>query len=553
MVSKVAVIALVAVIAVPILLGYALNLTETTETDYKVSGDPVNVTPLLNNSVDYTYIQANAYQLNTDFKVTDHSTYPAYSKTTTAKTSLKGNIAYTTGTNIISSGALISNYDALSYIASYTMSSGYITLTYKTSDNVTHTVNYFHSFIHDYSTGTSYISYYTSDAATSYTAESNVVQILGFAKTGSYNGMMYVFYDYPGESVYIDLAGGFRTASNFTNNDALIELPDYTKSYTLTVNLDSITDSNYTFVIGNYGYMAGGFKKTTVGGDVSWQAFISNSGWFDIYYDPNRSDNTYQVYLESNIDHTIGTNDYYNTHTEIRYVGGWPNLIGEANYYNKYSYDSTLVLPSSTPGFSYIAIESYTTGVFYTPKVRVDSANFRGTELQVIGDSTYAPADFKSNPATTITSINKYGSSLTFGGTTYTVSKEGKITIDGHAVPVKDLVFSSVPNAGGTYDNKIGNTLISTSAAPSTITFGGKWSASVSTDSMESYTYTHTEWNAGKFAWDGINQNFLIVGLITCLGVFIALGIYAKKKGSGGLIPLMIAVGCAAMVFFVML
>jgi hypothetical protein len=115
------------------------------------------------------------------------------------------------------------------------------------------------------------------------------------------------------------------------------------------------------------------------------------------------------------------------------------------------------------------------------------------------------------------------------------------------------LVLSSILNEDGDYDNMIGGTIISTSATPSTITFNGTWSGSITTQSMESFTYTKPEWNAGSFAWDGMDQNFLIVGLVTCLGVFVALGIYAKKRGSGGIIPLMIAVGCAAMVFYIML
>ena len=122
-----------------------------------------------------------------------------------------------------------------------------------------------------------------------------------------------------------------------------------------------------------------------------------------------------------------------------------------------------------------------------------------------------------------------------------------------HQIPVKGLVMSSIPNGAGTYDNKIGNTIVSTTATPSTITFNGVWSASISTQSMESYTYTKTEWIAGEFAWDGMDQNFLIVGLITCLGAFVALGIYARRTRSGGIIPLMIVTGCAAAVFFIMI
>jgi hypothetical protein len=49
-----------------------------------------------------------------------------------------------------------------------------------------------------------------------------------------------------------------------------------------------------------------------------------------------------------------------------------------------------------------------------------------------------------------------------------------------------------------------------------------------------------------------MDDNFLIVGLITCLGVFIGLGIYARKTGKG-VIPLLIVCGGAAALFICMI
>lgn len=556
MVSKIAVIALVAVIAVPILLGYAFNLTETTETDYRTTGDSVNVTPLLQNNTYYNYVQADTHQINTDFSIAYNSnidTMPAYKTITTTKSSLKDNIAYASGTNIISSGALISAYTQLSYVASYKMSEGYIILSYLTTDNVNHTLNYFHSLDHDYSTGNTTITYYMSDNEISSMSISNLKNVNGFTKTGSYNGTMYVVYNQNGQPHYVDLSGGFSLANINNGTYSTINLPEHTKSFIMSVNLDSITDSDYTFRIFNF-MTKTYFAKTTVDGVPHWQARIDYGEIIDLYYDPSRNDNTYQIYMEVEKVGEANNEDLYDCHVELRYVGGWQKLIGEANVYQTYSGDrSSVAIPRPNNGLDFVIVDSQSAGKFYTPTIRMDSATYRGTVMSVIGDATYTPADFRQNPATTITNISKYGTSLTFGGNTYTVSKEGKITIGGHDVPVKDLVFSSVPDGNGGYDNKIGNTFISNSMTPSTIGLNGLWAASVATSSMESYTYTHTEWNAGSFGWDGVDQNFLIVGLITCLGVFIALGIYARKRGTGGIIPLMIVVGGAAMVFFVML
>lgn len=84
------------------------------------------------------------------------------------------------------------------------------------------------------------------------------------------------------------------------------------------------------------------------------------------------------------------------------------------------------------------------------------------------------------------------------------------------------------------------------------ITFGGSWSAMITTESMESYTYTRTEWTPGQFGWNGLDQNFMMVGLLTSIGAFIALGIYIRRT-KAALWPLLIVCGGAAMLFFCML
>ena len=124
--------------------------------------------------------------------------------------------------------------------------------------------------------------------------------------------------------------------------------------------------------------------------------------------------------------------------------------------------------------------------------------------------------------------------------------------IGNHKIPVKNMVLDSIPNASEGYDNRINGTVISTTPEPSTITFNGKWAASISTVAQDTHTVTKTEWIAGGFAWNGIDHNFLMVGLLTSLGAFIALGIYARRS-KGNVLPLMLVCGGAAMIFFVML
>lgn len=66
-VSKIVVMALVGILAIPILLGYAFNLSEVAVTDYKQDGEAVNVTPMLQTASGYSYVWSNYYQMNTNF------------------------------------------------------------------------------------------------------------------------------------------------------------------------------------------------------------------------------------------------------------------------------------------------------------------------------------------------------------------------------------------------------------------------------------------------------------------------------------------------------
>ena len=244
--------------------------------------------------------------------------------------------------------------------------------------------------------------------------------------------------------------------------------------------------------------------------------------------------------------HNNSTYDYW-LDVEFRYVGGWPTIIGEANVYQTYAFSEYISNDSTAPYLNKIFFWATTE----TPIIRMDNAVFRAFEFPIITDNSYDPGAFKTNPSTTINNVTRIGTSLTFGGNTYTVTN-GNITIGSQQIPIKGITLDSVPDGNGSYDNRINKTVVSNTATPSTITFNGEWSASVSTVSLASYTYNKTEWIAGEFAWDGIDQNFLMVGLITSLGVFIALGIYGRRSGAR-VLPLMLVCGGAALLFFIMI
>lgn len=550
MVSKIAVIALVAIVACPILLGYAMNLDETTVSSYKGSGDPVNVTPLLQEGTEYNYAQADLNSINTkfflDYQYNQTSpVYPYYKTFTNARTSINLSYWYTPSPIPTSYWSDMANYDVYYIVFDYDATQYDLTLEEYVNGNLNRTIHHLHSVYADYTYNHVYVKYYE--------VSGGQITGIGFSNHTMPDRLKYVpstSFPIDGYLVnheigvpnkYVDIAAGYYL-NRFTDNSPAssddytrLSLPDNPRDLLMTMDLNTITDSTHSFNItkkDNDGVTEGlYFYKYTDGSGVHWSVYrdsLHTDLITDLYYDNSKSSNTYQIFIDKN-------------GGQFRYIGDWPMLMGEANYYLNYDFDWTTQ--------SNLKDIIFNGGM--SPLMRIDASSYRAFEYQIIEDQTYDPATFKNNPSTTISNPVIYGSSLTFGGNTYTVS-EGKITISGHEVPVKDLVLSSVPSDGG-YDNMIGNTVISTTVTPSTITFNGKWSASISTQSMESYTYTHTEWIAGSFGWDGVDQNFLMVGLITCLGVFVALGIYARKRGTGGLIPLMIVTGCAAAVFFIML
>lgn len=563
MVSKIAVMAIVGIIAVPILLGYALNLEQTTETDYRDAGDSVNVTPLLQSDVGYTYAHPDIFQMNSTFTKNDVKIDPTYESYTNTASSIKMGHKVLDPSDMPAINYPLSHWSRFYVQFDYDYNTTYRVVLSLMDNNITAIAanSYVTSVYYDIPSGYLEVSYYVSEGSmghTRYSIGEDANRIYTrFSYIGTYAGTAFMDYLYadgtvdPTDTLYADAAAGYRFNLDLLNRPGIgyeytrvvTNIPDYAKSILFTVDLSSVTDASYELYLGKT------LTKTTTDGVVKWT--VSGSGFdpFDLYYDQTSTNNTYQILFSADPNGwSVGSGiRAYDMHTEFRYVGAWPSLIGEANYYQLYEVDTvtTQVGDLNLSEFSIRADHEL------TPIIRVDDAEYRAFEYPVILDATYDPASFKINPSTTINNPTIYGHSIEFGGNTYVV-KNGNITIGTHQVAVKGLVLSSVPNGNGEYDNKIGDTVISTTAAPSAITFNGKWSASISTVAQEEYEYTKTEWIAGGFAWDGMDQSFLMVGLITSLGMFIALGIYARRSRAS-VWPLMLVCGGAAALFFIML
>lgn len=574
MVSKVAVIALVAIVAVPILLGYAFALEEYTETRYSDDNKYTNVTPLILNSSTYDLSEANMYSLNSDVfrgsfsQGTDGPKfYPKYISNGTAISPIvKQSTPYVRSANNWTSG-WGDTYNVQLYIVgsdNYNASNHVDLNVYDADDNFITTIS-----------NIRYLSYSDNDKVLRYTYQYNYINPANLRSdtlTGTYKGTFvtvgsgnwnvngfwdvkaWTSYERSNNNWYVDISKGYtlnvgegQSKGPLTN----IWYPNnFVEDFTYTIDLDTITGANQYIQLNMWSADPDNPLVTSLDNhraylkknDGVWQLM---SQYTTGYGDPP------PVAVADLID-TPGQNVYQikvnRTGIEVRYVGNWPSQVGEANYYRSWSQD--FLTPITQPQcIKYIGIESTRDAV-----MRFDQATYRSYSYNITEDLQYNPANIigSNNVVTKLQSVTRAGSSITFGGNTYTVT-DYNLMLGTHKIPLSGLRFESVLNENNTYDNKINGHVVSTTATPSTVTFDGKWLVNVASAKMTSYTYTGTQWQAGEFGWDGMDHNFLIVGLITCLGVFIGCGIYARKSRSGGLLPLMIVTGCAAAVFFIML
>lgn len=560
MVSKVAVVALVAIVACPILLGYAMNLNEITVTEYKSNNDPMNVTQLLQTGTDWSIANGDPYTMNSKGLATfvvgsQIPAYPIFNKVSSVKTSTPMYQSLSNW-NGGSDGGVITTLQEYQFWCDYVVSaSRTVTLTVYYNNGGNYYTFYDVVYVR-YSALTEKITVYSShnynnpNSHSINTLSVPNISLMDYTVTGGALPIVYNYIPKTAISSYADIADGYyfkkmsnRPMGNNTGWD--IGLPEGTISALLSINLDSITDSSYTMLLEQIGTYPVSLTKTTTAGVVSWQ--LHKLGMtYDLYYNPDISDNTYQVMLTD-----TGNNGLNNTgHMQFRYIGHWQKAIGEANYYQTYDLDYTQT-GAQGETLETISIVANDNANSRTPTIRIDAAKFRAYEYPVI-EGSIDPASFKNNPATTISNIEHYGTQLIFGGNTYNVT-DGNITMGTHQIPIRNMVLDSVPNADTLqYDNRINGTVVSTTANPSTIQFVGSWSANVSITSMDQTSYVKTEWQPGSFGWDGIDHNFLIVGLITSLGAFIGVGIYARRTKTG-LWPLLIVCGGAAVLFFIML
>lgn len=554
MVSKVAVLAMVVIIAVPILVGYALNVETEEGTRYVQDGDATDVTGLLTNNITYTYTSANINEMNFDNMIT--SVYGSTSKALNIP--IYNVLSNTKSTIALNRTTLGASYD--------------LTTVYYMSVNVPPnqqsylglTVSYGNSQTYTYSDMVYNIYYSKNDAKIWISERSGSSSITSEFQNPTAIAFNQYHSDYTVEiasaatlsgSKYVDIAAGWR----FRDSDHSYTVYDYYASPS------DATDMLVSMDIDSPVYWTGGpymiletndrtdFDDPASNPHVVWLERIS--GQWTATADPDNPVDRVTLPYSTEISNNTYQIRFMKTGIEINYIGGWSDAIGQAPAYWSHTFEFSeadkLNDNEFVKGFSVLYAGDEPTDITF----RVDNANVLSHTYRNISNISYDPFYMtgKANPATTLTGVARAGSSIVFGGLTFDVTNN-TITVDGKTLPVNGLKLSSTATdaSGNLYTNTINGHFVSNTVYPSNVRFNGMWNMDVSTYAQASEEFSEVHWIPGGFAWEGVGFDFYLVGLITSIGAFIALAMYGRASGAK-VGSLMLVCGGAAFMFILLM
>lgn len=514
--TKIVVLALVLVVAVPILVGYGTAFQDVEKSGWKPSTDN-NITEMLNNSTAWAYFGANTFDSNgrviyDAMDLQELPSYPLYSRfQTSPATSLQ--LKVTT----IPAGDTI------------TLATDGAPGTYLSNANGSVDVDVRYTAV-DLSIRT--------DSFSAISIAWTGTHIYGIKNLG---GDDYQAFDYPrGISVtfpeddvsveqyvsgtYADPSQGWKVGQRaLMNHTGALWSMNGRSLQSILMTLDLGATDPYSFTI--YGedsdvtvpVVFTGTKLMINGETVP--AKISGG-------ELSSSENVWQLVIDG-------------TGVKMNYIRNWPDSYGPSRSFH------SVQISDASQSYTGIELES-------DIRYRVDYASVRSVSYPAITDNQYDPQfllnDSGASYRISITNADVIGSSLEFGGNTYAIT-DGKISVGSKSVDVNGIRLDSIYD-NGIRSNRINGTEVST--GPTTVTFGGTWSAVVTQSDLNYETWTEYEWQAGEWAFNGIGSDFAIVGLLTCGAVFVGLGMYGRRSGAKvGM--LMLITGCAAFIFLAMI
>lgn len=559
MVSKIAVIALVALVAFPVGLGYALNFEDVEVTTYN-EGKATNVTQLLKNGTDTNTVPVNTYDLNTArFYSPGVIASPNYHQ---GRMPMYNTVSTSTLSSLMTRTTYPNSFPVPTFSASSLMwcqidtgynpanPSSYPSITVESNSVLgTFTVDrvaYFYATLTSDNRVYGTVVGYTADGNINTRGAWDVTRIVSWSTTGGFSAAN-VRYDIMlkgwGASTpnigYVNLADGFKLDGTYGQWQAS---GSGVKRLVMTFDLNQVHDGFTLSYKPVYDASSRIGLCTIMATESGGYSFSENSGYKDLIYDSSRSENVYQMVITPKL-------------VELRYIGDWPASFGEVDYYKTWTRTNYSATDDHLIQSLYFYNISGSTGAAKIDKMRFDSALGVSSPYPVIKDNTLNASQFVGDEhSIKMGNITQYGKTLTFGGRTFTVSESDKtIHLDRVDIPLNGIKFDSVLNTNNNlYENRINGTVISSTATPSTLTFGGSWLAAVDVSALTAETTTVTRWVPGAWAWNGLDLNFALVGLVTCVGAFVGLGFYGQRSG-GKVGTLMIVCAGGALVFLALL
>lgn len=610
--GKIATVALVLIVAIPILLGYCLNLTEEEITGY-TSSDTVNLTDYTLNSTYPVYVDSSAPVNNQQLRATVYWINQAVTETSiispgynaTADYSSLPIIAHGGYTHALTASTTDVNISSITITDPTT--TGYVGLSPLSGyaaefelDGVYYGDPLAAGQLVEFCTdgdGSEWATYYngkkTGDTIISYATQNQPVTVYKRAFTtlapvdtdnnalSSYNvtipctaSVKLTYSDSTTEYVYVS------AGTQLVKTETAVSLDDDAYSGVSSVAIATAygTDSlvcMYSTETGNYADASSGWTLTADHGIITMPAYWFNYSVNDsvsmLLDMPLSTTSEINAGASPNLAHKVtiardssgnvtatNTTDTYSVgkyqYLAVTVTGDTVIVSGIASWPNMHTapqYTNTVTVPTNGGADSFAGIWL---GGSATVSYRVDSASIYSGTFPVTNNYTLDVGALwpGKSYAVTLPNIGIYGDSVTFAGQSYAVT-DGAITVNGETVRLLKCAFSSIYDGdSGTWTNAINGYEIGTSASPATLYFAGDWSFIVTGYTMEETTGTQLVWHAGEFAFNGFDSDFALMGLLGCVGVFIALGIYGRQSGAK-VGTLMLVCGCAGLLFLAMI
>ncbi len=564
MVSKMAVIAIVAIVAAPILTGYLMAFEDVERARYNPD-DTKNVTDLVMNDSTYTYMSANSYTLNSNVWVgasvnrnpdisNYEKQYPIYREVSTTYTSVP-----MARSSSIPATFTISDYSyAEIRLNDQISAANHITVTINGGNLNGQTTDYFigliyYSYRYDHPQILTY-NYVTEQFGSIDARQATSLSFNASGYTGSIE-FDYVLSDGSSNGMYANTTSGYNPYISISGNSYLDDGPLtydtaewvpqlHSSSILVTADLRDLTPYSNGY-LQNVGFKLSAWSYGTAYNEYYELARIEvkqSSGTWMI--------NDTAIYRSDDPDRNVWQFRITNGNVEAAYVGAWPNTLGPA-----YAYQTiTVPFESQDPDADIQTLSFLKSSPTNTERVRVDAATTRSAPIPVIKDQTYSPTmlnDAADGYVTELSKVGQSGPSIEFAGNTYTVT-DGRITVGTKKVPLEGLTFRSEKDDNGNVINYIGGIRVANTASIPAVTLNGTWAMIVQTTYLDMEIVTVTEWVPGQFAWNGVDESFALIGLISCVATFIGLGMYGRRSGAKVGV-LMLITGCAAFIFLAMI